>query len=139
MELNAEINKVFGQEMAKLFAANINEQELQNKAQEIWREMNERKNDWGRKYDSQIETFIKNEILTRLHNKINELLKQPINEELLEQKAREMIDRARKIGEEAIVRDMAQHMANNTLSVYNVRDSIVQQVMCELQMQKNNY
>ena len=40
MEINAEMNKVFGQEMAKLFAATINEEELMHKAQQVWNNMN---------------------------------------------------------------------------------------------------
>ena len=36
MEINAEMNKVFRQEMAKLFAATINEEELMQKARQIW-------------------------------------------------------------------------------------------------------
>ena len=40
MELNAEINKIFGQEMAKLFAAQISEDELLNKARQVWTDIN---------------------------------------------------------------------------------------------------
>ena len=139
MELNTEINKVFGQEMAKLFAATIDEEELVSQAKEVWNQMNKRENEWGHVSDSEIQKYIKSEILDKLHNKINELLKQPVNEELLETKAREMIERARKIGEEAIIQDMARHMADNALSVYNVREEIVASVMRELEIQKSRY
>ena len=40
MELNAEMNKIFGQEMAKLFAATISEEELQRKARDVWKNLN---------------------------------------------------------------------------------------------------
>lgn len=44
MELNAEINKVFGQEMAKLFAAQISEEELNKTAKEAWRKLTSKGN-----------------------------------------------------------------------------------------------
>ena len=34
MELNAEINKVFGQEMVKLFAAQIDEEQMKKRSTE---------------------------------------------------------------------------------------------------------
>ena len=40
MEINAEINRVFGQEMAKLFASTITEEEMMDKAKVIWNELN---------------------------------------------------------------------------------------------------
>lgn len=34
MEINSEVNKVFGTEMAKLFAATISEEELKHRAEQ---------------------------------------------------------------------------------------------------------
>lgn len=39
MEINAEINKVFGAEMAKLFAAQISEEEMLQTAKKVWADM----------------------------------------------------------------------------------------------------
>ena len=124
MEINAEMNKVFGQEMAKLFAATIDEEELKEKAQEVWREMNYQERSY--------------QILNRLYEKIENILKEPINEEMLEKKAREIIDKARRAGEEAIIRDMAHHMANNALSIYGSDESIVQEILSQMNLQKEN-
>ena len=136
MEINAEMNKVFGQEMAKLFAATINDEELTQKAQQIWINMN--KSEWlyNSRTDSEIERYIKDQILNRLYEKITAILKEPINEEALEKKAREMVDKARRVGEEAIIRDMARHMADNVLSVYNRDERIVQGVLGEMRLQQ---
>lgn len=141
MEINAEMNKVFGQEMAKLFAATINEEELTQKAQEIWNKMNKSEWSYNSRTDSEIEKYIKNQILNRLYEKITIILKEPINEETLEKKAREMVDKARRAGEEAIIRDMAKHMADNVLSVYNRDERIVQDVLSEmnLRQEKNRF
>ena len=109
MEINTEMNKVFGQEMAKLFAAN-----------------------------SEIEKYIKEQILDRLYEKITTILKEPINEEALEKKAREMVDKARRVGEEAIIRDMAYHMTDNVLSAYSRDERIVQEVLSEINLRQGN-
>ena len=138
MEINTEMNKIFGQEMAKLFAATINEEELTQKAQQVWNNMN--KTEWSYNYrtDSEIEKYIKDQILNRLYEKITTILKEPINEEALEKKAREMVDKARRVGEEAIIRDMAHHMADNVLSAYNRDERIVQEILSQMRLQKEN-
>ena len=136
MEINTEMNKVFGQEMAKLFAATINEEELIQKAQQIWINMNKSEWSYNSRTDSEIEKYIKDQILNRLYEKIEIILKEPINEEALEKKAREMVDKARRVGEEAIIRDMARHMADNVLSVYNRDERIVQGVLGEMRLQQ---
>ena len=135
MEINAEMNKVFGQEMAKLFAATINEEELTQKAQQVWINMNKSEWSYNSRTDSTIEKYIKDQILNRLYEKIAAILKEPINEEALEKKAREMVDKAKRVGEEAIIRDMAHHMADNVLSAYSRDERIVQGVLSEMRLQ----
>ena len=136
MEINAEMNKVFGQEMAKLFAATINEEELTQKAQQVWINMNKSEWSYNSRTNSEIENYIKDQILDRLYEKIKTILKEPINEEALEKKAREMVDKARRAGEEAIIRDIAHNMANNVLSVYGRDERIVQGVLSEMRLQQ---
>ena len=138
MELNAEMNKIFGQEMAKLFSATISEEELQRKAREVWKDLNRREDSWGCRRDPEIERFIKEEILKRLYEKIQAILEEPVSDEILEKKAREMVEAARKAGEEAIVKDMAQHMVNSALSVYGRSDDIVREVLQRLNLQQQS-
>ncbi len=134
MEINTEMNKIFGQEMAKLFAATIDEKEMMQKAQQVWNNMNKTEWSYNSRTDSAIEKYIKDQILNRLYEKIEAILKEPINEEALEKKAREMVDKARRAGEEAIIRDMAHNMANNVLSVYSRDERIVQEVLAEMRL-----
>lgn len=129
MELNAEINKVFGQEMAKLFAASISQEEMEEKAQKIWRELNATNNGWGKTINSELEDYIKKEFLNEVHEEIKKILAEPDNKEELEKRAREMVAEARRIGEEAIVKSMAEHLVSNALSVYNIHDKFVSDVM----------
>ena len=137
MEINTEMNKVFGQEMAKLFAATINEEELMRKAQQVWTNMNESEWSYNSRTNSEIEKYIKDQILNRLYEKIETILKEPINEEILEKKAREMVDEARRAGEKIIIRDMAYHMADNVLSVYGRDERIVQEILSQMNLQRD--
>lgn len=137
MEFNAEINKVFGQEMAKLFAATISQEEMEQQAQKVWRELNRSTSTWNRREDSELETYIKKEFLTALHEEIKKVLAEPDNKEELEKRAREMVAEARRIGEEAIVKSMAEHLVSSALSAWNVQDKFVQDVMEVLRLRDN--
>lgn len=137
MEFNAEINKVFGQEMAKLFAATISQEEMEQQAQKVWRELNTSTNTWNRREDSELETYIKKEFLTALHEEIKKVLAEPDNKEELEKRAREMVAEARRIGEEAIIKSMANNLVSSTLSVYNIHDKFVQDVMEVMRLRDN--
>lgn len=136
MELNAEINKVFGQEMAKLFVASLDEEEMKRKATQIWQDITKKEYKWGVYGDSELETYIKREFLQDIQARIKEILKEPQNADLVEKRAREMVAEARRIGEEAIIRAMAEHMVENTLSAYNNNDAFVSKVMGALHVSR---
>ena len=132
MEINTEISRVFGEEMAKLFASKLSEEELDEMAGSCWLDMKKKQYRYGSYEDSKIEELVKREIVRKLYDKINEILKEPINDEELEKKAREIVERARKVGEETIVKQMANGIAQYTLSAYTVHDKVVEDVMAEL-------
>ena len=139
MEINTEINKVFGTEMAKLFAGSISEEQLKETAEKIWIDLNKSERDaWGKRRDSDIERYVKEIIKDRLYEKIKAILDEPINEELLEKHAREMVAKAREAGEEIIIRDMARNYATNILSVYNRNEAVVNEVLNELHIESEN-
>lgn len=139
MELNTEINKVFGTEMARIFASTISEDEIKEKAQAVWTELNQGKYEYGRRYDPKINEYIRDVILEKLHDKIVEILKEPINEEKLEAKAREMVEEARKVGEKLIIKQISENIANSQLySSRIMSDDIVTRVMSELNAKKEN-
>lgn len=139
MELNTEINKVFGKEMAKLFADTIPETELYEKAKSVWDSLNKMEIDqWGfnKRPHSEIESYIRETILNKLYEKIQEIFKEQLNEDLLEQKAREMVEKARKLGEELIIKELAKNMADSTLYLRghdeNLMTSILGQMYVEI-------
>ena len=138
MEINTEINRVFGTEMAKLFASNISEEEMQKTAQEIWENLNRNTDSWGRRQSSELEDYIKKVLLENLHNKILEILKEPENDAELEKRARAMIAKAQKVAEEAIVKDIARNMCERTLSVWNSHDKFVDDVLGVLHAERQS-
>lgn len=138
MEINTEMNRVFGTEMAKLFASKISEEELQTTADEIWKNLKKNTDSWGSCKRPEIETIIREQIINRLYEKMEIILKEPVNDELLEKKAREMVETARQLGEEIIIKDMARNYAENVLSVYGRKEDIIRSVLGELAIQRQN-
>lgn len=136
MEINTEINKVFGQEMAKIFCQSLNEEELKQKAQDIWREINCKDCSWGSRGDSELETYIKNEFMKETLNEIKKILAEPQNMDTIKARAREMVDESRRIAEKAIIESMATHMVENTLSAYNAQSKFTQDVMDTMHLAK---
>ena len=138
MELNTEINKVFGQEMAKIFASTISEEEMMEQARSVWRKMTTASTDsWSSRSDTELERYITDEFLKDVQGKIKEILVEPRNAEELEKRAREMVDEARRIGEETIIKAMAEQMAKNTLYAYDVDGVIYQKVMAIMRAEQS--
>lgn len=73
MELNTEINKVFGKEMAKLFAASISEEDMMSVAKEAWKELNHRESSYWNCKDSEVDKLIKGECLNRLKEAVQKI------------------------------------------------------------------
>lgn len=107
MEMLADISKVFGQEMAKLYSESISEDEMRKKAWEIWSELN-KSNYWERsKFDREVET----QILSRLRDAIQKILD---SEEVtidIESKAQEVIKAVRKRAEEKMIESASSTIA----------------------------
>ena len=75
MELNTEINRVFGEEMAKIFSKSISEEEIMNAAKEAWKQLNYRESSYwnGGVKDSQIDKLIKSVCLERLKEEVEKI------------------------------------------------------------------
>lgn len=104
MELNTEINKVFGKEMAKLFAASISEEDMMSAAKEAWKELNHRESSYWNCKDSEVDKLIKSECLNRLKEAIQKItsteefqkqmssLAKQIVEEIIDETHKKMVD-----------------------------------------------
>ena len=113
MEINTEINKIFGQEMAKLFADSISEEELQEKAKDAWLAIN--KNESMGYYDSRcskIKTLIEEELLSRIKTEVNTILSTEEVKIDIHNRAQEIIDNIRKKTEENIVNRTSNMIAD---------------------------
>ena len=75
MELNTEINRVFGEEMAKVFSKSISKEEIMNAAKEAWKQLNYRESSYwnGDVKDSQIDKLIKSVCLERLKEEVEKI------------------------------------------------------------------
>lgn len=133
MELNAEINKVFGQEMAKLFAAQISEEEMMKKANEAWQQLNYRESSyWGAK-DSEINKLIKKVCTDRLQEQIEEVTSTDTFKEQMATLAQQMVDEITEETHKKIVTAVSDRMASLTAGYggYGLK-SMVAQVVAEM-------
>lgn len=138
MELNTEINKVFGEEMAKIFAATISEEEIKEKADKIWKDLNNKIDRWGSRSDSALEAEVKRVLLDELHKKIKEIINEPENEEEFNAKAREMVAKARQIAEEGIVKHLAESIIGRTVTSYNDYSRLTMEIMNEIRIRQES-
>lgn len=73
MELNTEINRVFGEEMAKVFSKSISKEEIMKAAQEAWKQLNYRESSYWNTKDSEIDKLIKSVCLERLKEEVEKI------------------------------------------------------------------
>lgn len=121
MEINTEINKVFGEEMAKLFANKVSEEELEKKSREAWDEITKRPFSYSRQEKSQLEKMVHDQIVAKILSKVEEILKEPVSEELVKQQAREIANRAKEKATEMMIDTIAQNISNRMFN--NMSDS----------------
>lgn len=114
MELNAEINKVFGQEMAKLFAAQISEEEMIKKANEAWKQLNHRESSYWSTKDSEIDKLVKKICTDRLKEQIEEITSTETFKEQMATLAKQMVDEITEETHKKIVAAVSDRMASLT-------------------------
>ena len=122
MELTAEITKVFGKEMAKLFADQISEEELTKTAQEAWRELNNHEYRYGDRQKSQLEKLINEKIIEKVLTKVEELLEVPQSKEVINREAERIVLEARKKASEMIIERMANGISETPFINWNIQE-----------------
>ena len=116
MEINTEINKVFGEQMATLFASKISEEELESKSNAAWKELNERPFSYTRDAKTELEKLIREQIVKRVLAKVEELLSKPVPEEKIKQEAERIITEAKEKAHKLLVDGIAENIKENTLN-----------------------
>lgn len=119
MELNAEINRVFGEEMAKIFAAKIPEEELYRLSQNAFNAIIKVPEDrWGKiTGDDQLTALIKRMIFEKTTEFIKKELEKPDSEEILQERAKRIVANAKEIAEKEITARIASSFYNNAIHV----------------------
>lgn len=129
MEINTEINKVFGEEMAKLFAAQISQEELEAKAREVWKTINYKDTSyWSSSKQSELEKEIRNEYLKRVRAATDAILESEEGQVSIQDAAQELVRKIRAKAEEEIVSRVANIIASmycgNNIGKRNIQNVI---------------
>lgn len=134
MELNAEINKVFGQEMAKLFAAQISEEELNNKARQAWVALNSKGSSYWNN-ESEIDKQVKAAMLNCLKEEIDKITQTDEFKKDMETIAKQIVEDIKTKTQEKIVDEVSTRMASLSTGYggYGLRSMIEQIIMETMQ------
>ena len=105
MEINAEINKVFGQEMAKLFAEQISEEELRDSAIESYNKLRNasKSPSYYGTYDSDFDKYLKAAILDRFKEEVNKYLETEQLQIDIQKEAEKLVNDVREKAREKIL------------------------------------
>lgn len=125
MEISAEINKIFGQEMAKLFAEQISEEELRQEAVKSYNNLRAKNYSSIYSSDSDFDKYLKGAILDRFKDEVNKYLE---SEEIridIQTEARKLVDEIRETAKKKII----EKASDALVSVYSgneVSDAIAE-------------
>ena len=131
MELNAEINKVFGQEMAKLFATQISEEELNNTARQAWVALKSKGNSYWNN-ESEIDKQVKTAISKCLQEEIDKIAQTDEFKNDMQVIAKQIVEDIKVRTQEKIVEEVSTRMAalSTGYGGYGIR-SMIEQIIHE--------
>lgn len=131
MEINAEINKVFGEEMAKLFASKISEEEILKEAESVWEDMcSEGGTYWNRSSPEAVK-FIKNALNERLTEEIAAITETDKFKAECHTMAEQMVNEIRDETYKKVVEEVSSRLAGMSVGGYglSLRNMIEQVIM----------
>ena len=112
MEINAEINKVFGQEMAKLFAEQISEEELRKEAINSYNKLRQRGASYYANQDSEFDKYLKNAILDRFKEEVSKYLETEPVQVNFQEEAKKLVDEIREAARNKIIENASNAITN---------------------------
>lgn len=112
MEINAEINKVFGQEIAKLFAEQITEEELRTEAIKSYNKLRQRGNTYWANQDSEFDICLRKAILERYKEEVNKYLETEQLQIDIQEEARKFVDEIREVARRKIIENASDAILN---------------------------
>ena len=122
MDLSAELTKSFGEEIAKIFAATISEDEIKETAKKVYDEMNKHSYSYGKCEKSELERLIDSNIVKRVNENIADILGTNESKEQLKKDAEEIVSKARALAKERLVERLADGMVSSALYEHNLGD-----------------
>lgn len=118
MEINTEINKIFGEEMAKLFADQISEEELRQEALNSYNLLRKRDTSYYSSHDSEFDKFLKNAILARFEEEVKKLLETEQVQIDIQEDAKKLVEEIRESARNKIV----AHASDAIVNIYRGQD-----------------
>lgn len=115
MEISANIEKVFGKELARLYSEQISEEELKETASRLYASVSKRAYVYGSYNKSPLEEAINKVFIEKLAEIVIELLSTPKSKEMLRNEAETIIEEARKVAHEKLVEKISNGFCNNAL------------------------
>lgn len=112
MEINAEINKVFGQEMAKLFAEQITEEELRTEAIKSYNKLRQKNSYYLANQDSEFDIYLRKAILERYKEEVNKYLETKQLQIDIQEEARKFVDEIREVARRKIIENASDAILN---------------------------
>lgn len=132
MEINAEINRVFGQEMAKLFASQISEEELVSTAKRIWREMNTDSSPRWNKQGSDIDRAVKAALKERVLEEVKAITETDKFKEEAKERAEKIVQEIQEATHVKIVEEVSSRLAGMSVGGYGMGlRGMIEQVIME--------
>lgn len=131
MELNTEINRVFGEEMAKVFSKSISQEEIMNAAKEAWKQLNYRESSYWNTKDSQIDKLIKSVCLDRLKEEVEKITSTDDFKAQMAVLAKQIVDEIIEETHKKTVEEISNRLAalSTGYGGYTLKDMIAQTVM----------
>ena len=103
MEISANIEKVFGEELAKLYSEQISEEELKEAAQKAYDSISKHPYNYGSYSKSKLEEAIEKVFVGKVSEAFVEMLSTPESKEDLRKEAELIIKEAKKVAHEKLV------------------------------------
>lgn len=132
MEINTEINRIFGEEIAKIYANSIDEEDLKQTAQQMFDKLKEPNRDrWSNDNRSELEKLVSNYIQGKILEEVRNIMDQPEEGEELRKHAEDLVQRIKELSDKLIVDVMAQNIVERTTRdniAYAINDHMYQLV-----------
>ena len=131
MELNTEINRVFGEEMAKVFSKSISQEEIMNAAKEAWKQLNYRESSYWNTKESQIDKLVKSVCLDRLKEEVEKITSTDEFKLQMAVLAKQIVDEIIEETHKKTVEEVSNRLAalSTGYGGYTLKDMIAQTVM----------